>query len=60
MMQKPLAERGLSPARSLNDIKANHQHFLKSGAKRSQAKDISFSVVSEPLIPIEVDHVSQM
>ncbi|XP_071796167.1 uncharacterized protein [Asterias amurensis] len=57
MMQKPLAERGLSPARSLNDIKDNHQHFLKSGAKRSQAKDISFSVVSEPLIPIEVDHV---
>ena len=59
-MQRPLAERGPSAARSLTNIKKHHEDFLRSGATRAQAKDVSFSVVNEPLVPIDIDHVSQI
>ncbi|XP_038062362.1 uncharacterized protein LOC119732830 [Patiria miniata] len=56
-MQQPLHERGKCQPRTLKSIREHHQLFLQDGARRPRAKDISFSVVNRPLIPVEIDHV---
>ncbi|XP_033646390.1 uncharacterized protein LOC117305619 [Asterias rubens] len=56
-MQRPLCERQASFRRSLQSIKEQHQLFVEDGQKRSRAKDVSFSIVSSPMLPVELDYV---
>ncbi|XP_071950201.1 uncharacterized protein [Antedon mediterranea] len=60
--EKPKAEMQLKapPAkqRSLASIRANYRMFMEDGGIESRSKDVSMSVVNNPLVSIEVDHVS--
>ena len=56
-MQQPYKHRGPSSARTLQTIRNNYTVFTNDGAKRNRAKDVSVSVVNEPMISIELDHV---
>ncbi len=57
-MQRPLCERQASFRRSLQSIREQHQLFVEDGQRRSRAKDVSFSIVSSPMLPVELDYVS--
>ncbi|XP_071796273.1 uncharacterized protein [Asterias amurensis] len=56
-MQTPFTERSCSQLRTLDSIRAQFELFTEDGSKRSRSKDVSFSVVREPMMPIEPDHV---
>ena len=57
-MQQPLCEREPAFRRSLQSINEQHQLFVNDGQKRSRAKDVSYSVVSTPMLHVEIDNVS--
>ena len=57
-MQHPYQERAPSKPRTLASIRSRYQDFLKDGAKKQRSKQVSFSVVHEPMMPIEINHVS--
>ncbi|XP_033116827.1 uncharacterized protein LOC117116845, partial [Anneissia japonica] len=44
--------------RTLSSIEECYQVFLDNGADKTTAKSVSMSVISNPLVAIEVDHVS--
>ena len=57
-MQHPYKERGPSTARTVDTVRADFQSFLRDGARKHRAKEVSFSVIREPRMPIEIDHIS--
>ena len=57
-MQYSYQERGPCIARTLDSMKSDLKAFQEDGAKKQRAKDVSFSVVRETMMPIEIDHVS--
>lgn len=58
-MQQSITERGPCLPRTLDNIDEHYKLFVNDGAKQSRAKEISYSVVSRPLVQIETDHVSK-
>ncbi|XP_038050937.1 uncharacterized protein LOC119724100 [Patiria miniata] len=56
-MQKPLCEREPSFRRSLQSICEQHQLFVNDGQRRNRAKDVSYSVVSTPMLHVEIHNV---
>ncbi|XP_071795963.1 uncharacterized protein [Asterias amurensis] len=58
-MQTPFTERSCSQLRTLDSIRAQFELFTEDGSKRSRSKDVSFSVVREPMMPIEPDHETE-
>ena len=51
-------ERGPSEPRTLQSIKEDHAKYVADGSRRARAKDVSHSIVAQPFVDIEINHVS--
>ena len=49
-----------APARSLQQIRENHEAFIESGGDRKKAKDKSNNVIAAPIISIPIDQVHRV
>ena len=43
--------------RSIETIKADYQNFVDNGSRVSKSKEVSHSVIAEPMLPIDIEHV---
>ena len=59
-MQASKEERGSSTKRTLQSIREHYLSFVEDGSRRNRSKDVSFSIVDNPTLDIEIDHVSKI
>lgn len=56
-MQLP-HKRDTAPRRTLQSLSESYKAYVADGSRKTRAKEISHSVISKSIMPIEVDHVS--
>ena len=60
-MQVPIQDRERPvQSRTLDTLASDFQVYVEDGSHKSHAKDISHSVISKPMMPIEISHVRNM
>ena len=57
-MKLPIAEREPANPRTLQSILESYKEYEADGSRKARAKDVSHSIIAQPMIDIPIDHVS--